>query len=97
MKKILKKIEKSQGILSLMKVSGEFLLDTFLDKKNLTLIYSESTINKKIEYEKCFFETTAGFYLYLSNYGIPNVYNLKIYHKQEHVPEIQIFLKQIIK
>jgi|LauGreDrversion4_2_1035121.scaffolds.fasta_scaffold671413_2 hypothetical protein len=97
MKKLLKKIEEEEGVLSLMRVGGEFILDTFLNRKNLNLIYSVSTFDKKIKYEKCFFKTTAGFYLYLSNYGIPNVFNLEIYHKEEHVSEIQIFLKQIIK
>ena len=97
MNDIIEKIKKDQGIFSLMKVEGTFDLDFFKKRKNLILIKSISRFDKTIIYDECFFKTTAGFYLYLKKNPLSDAFFLSIFHKEEHINEIMIFLNQLIK
>lgn len=95
---ILEKIELQDGFHSTLSVEKKFKIDIFLKRKNLKLLKSYSTLSEqKINYKELFFKTTAGFYLYLLKDEQTDLFTLEIYHKEEHLNEIQIFLKQIEK
>lgn len=101
MKNVIEKIEENEGVFSIMSVDGYFELEKFLKRKNLKLIKSISFyMGGKIDYSELLFKASPGFYLYLSKEGPYNnelPFNLVIYHKEEHLNEIQIFLKQTSK
>jgi hypothetical protein len=98
MRKFFKIKEKNNEFYSMLKVSGVFDIDTFLNRKNLTMIKSTSNyIENHISYDECLFETSAGFYLYLINMDSKDSYKLSFYYKEEQLNEVKIFLNQLIK
>ena len=80
---------------SVINVDGDFDLNFFLDKKNLFLEKSFSLYREKLEYQKCIFRTTAGFYLYLIKKKDTENFELIIYYKEDQKNEVIIFLNQI--
>jgi hypothetical protein len=99
MRKFFKIKEKNNEFYSMLKVSNLFDINSFLNRKNLTMVKSTSNyMDNSFSYEECLFETSAGFYLYLlKEMGTQNSYKLSFYYKEEQLNEVKIFLNQLIK
>ena len=97
--KYIKRIEESDGIMSLMEVHSirEDIVD-FLDKK-LTRVWEIgfSDRDNKIFWEDVIYKTNQKFFIHISTPLLMAEPSMTIYYKSEQLNELKIFINQLNK